>query len=105
MGWMFVKYVGFIHFIKNATSGRHLWLRNNGSTLTSQMVDSLAVVLITYFFTHAQIIEEGARVFPDLMVLILSNYFFKMTAALLDTIPFYVGVRFLSGYLKTVAKL
>lgn len=92
--------VHVFHFFKKATKGRHLWLRNNGSTLTSQMVDSLAVVLITYFFTHSQLIEEGQKVFPALIVLILSNYIFKMAAALLDTIPFYIGVRFLSKYLN-----
>ncbi len=92
--------VHIFHFFKKATRGRYLWLRNNGSTLTSQMVDSLAVVLITYFFTHSQLVQEGQEVFPALMVLILSNYIFKMVAALLDTIPFYIGVRFLSKYLN-----
>lgn len=92
--------VHVFHFFKKATRGKHLWLRNNGSTLTSQMVDSLAVVIITYFFTHSQLVPEGQKVFPALVVLILSNYIFKMVAALLDTIPFYIGVRFLSGYLN-----
>ncbi len=55
--------VHVFHLFKKATKGRHLWLRNNGSTLTSQMVDSLAVVLITYFFTHSQLIEEGRKYF------------------------------------------
>ncbi len=92
--------VHIFHFFKKATRGKYLWLRNNGSTLTSQMVDSLAVVLITYFFTHSQLVQEGQEVFPALVVLILSNYIFKMIAALLDTIPFYIGVRFLSKYLN-----
>lgn len=92
--------IHIFHFFKNYTMGRHLWLRNNGSTLTSQFVDSVAVVLITYFFTHAQLVEEGKDVVSALVILIMSNYFFKMTAALLDTIPFYLGVGVLKKYLN-----
>ncbi len=92
--------VHVFHFFKKITEGRQLWLRNNGSTLTSQLVDSVAVVLITYFFTHVQLVKEGQKVIPALIILIFSNYFFKMIAALLDTIPFYIGVNFLKKYLN-----
>ena len=92
--------VHIFHFLKKLTKGKHLWLRNNGSTLTSQLVDSVAVILITYYVAKAISMPEGANVFSILMMLILSNYIFKMTVALLDTIPFYVGVKFLSKYLN-----
>lgn len=92
--------VQIFHFIKKLTRGKALWLRNNGSTLTSQMVDSIAVILITYFFTNAISITPGETVFHGLVILILSNYVFKMTAALVDTIPFYFGTRWLSKYLQ-----
>jgi uncharacterized integral membrane protein (TIGR00697 family) len=92
--------VHVFHLIKRVTKGRALWLRNNGSTLTSQMVDSLAVILITYFFTNAISITPGETVFHTLVILIFSNYLFKMTAALLDTIPFYIGTKWLSRYLQ-----
>ncbi len=92
--------VHVFHMIKRVTKGRALWLRNNGSTLTSQMVDSLAVILITYFFTNAISITPGETVFHTLVILIFSNYLFKMTAALLDTIPFYIGTKWLSRYLQ-----
>ncbi len=52
------------------------------------MVDSVAVILITYFFTNAISITPGETVLHGLLVLILSNYMFKMIAALVDTIPF-----------------
>jgi len=35
-----------------------------------------------------------------LIILILSNYVFKMCTALLDTLPFYAGVKFLTKYLN-----
>ena len=92
--------VHVFHMIKRFTRGKALWLRNNGSTLTSQMVDSIAVILITYFFTNAISITPGETVAHGLVILILSNYVFKMTAALLDTVPFYFGTKWLSNYLK-----
>ncbi len=92
--------VQIFHYIKRRTRGRALWLRNNGSTLTSQMVDSIAVILITYFFTDAMSISPGETVAHGLIILILSNYVFKMTAALVDTLPFYIGTRWLSRYLQ-----
>jgi len=39
--------VQLFHFWKWLTAGRHLWLRNNASTLVSQLVDTVAVILIT----------------------------------------------------------
>jgi uncharacterized integral membrane protein (TIGR00697 family) len=92
--------VHIFHAIKRFTRGRALWLRNNGSTLTSQMVDSIAVILITYFFTNAISITPGETIAHGLVILILSNYVFKLTAALLDTIPFYFGTKWLSNYLQ-----
>ncbi len=92
--------VRIFHFFKDRTRGKHLWLRNNGSTLTSQMVDSLSVVLITYTFTNAIHVPIGTSTLRFLIILIVSNYLFKFVAALLDTIPFYIGVKYLSRYLN-----
>ena len=92
--------VQIFHLLKKLTRGKALWLRNNGSTLTSQMIDSVAVVLITYFFSNAISITPGETVAHGLVILTLSNYMFKMTAALVDTVPFYFGTRWLSKYLQ-----
>jgi uncharacterized integral membrane protein (TIGR00697 family) len=92
--------VHVFHLLKKITKGKHLWLRNNGSTLTSQLIDSIAVVLITYYVAKAIEIQDDKHVFSYLMMLILSNYIFKMVSALLDTIPFYLGVKWLSKYLN-----
>ena len=92
--------VHIFHYFKDRTRGKHLWLRNNGSTLTSQMVDSLSVVLITFTLTNAIHIPVNTSTLHFLLILIFSNYLFKFVAALLDTIPFYIGVRFLSRYLN-----
>lgn len=92
--------VRVFHFLKKLTKGKMLWLRNNGSTFTSQMVDSIAVISIVYFVAKSIEIPEDSTVFGFLLVLILSNYAFKMLTALVDTIPFYIGVRYLSKYLN-----
>ena len=92
--------VHVFHLVKKLTNGKHLWLRNNLSTLTSQMVDSVSVVLITFFYAHAIEIPEGKTVSQTLMVFILSSYIFKFASALIDTIPFYFGVKFFSNYLQ-----
>lgn len=92
--------VHIFHFIKRLTRGKALWLRNNGSTLTSQLVDSITVIVITYFFTSAITITPGESRAHTLLILILSSYLFKMTAALIDTLPFYLGTIWLSKYLR-----
>ncbi len=92
--------VHVFHYLKKKSHGKMLWLRNNGSTLTSQLVDSLAVVLITITFTNAIVFPEGVSVGRFIFILIISNYAFKVIAALVDTIPFYISVRFLSKFLN-----
>ncbi|MBN1952008.1 MAG: queuosine precursor transporter [Bacteroidales bacterium] len=91
--------VHVFHYLKKRTAGKKLWIRNNGSTLTSQLIDSLAVVLITFTFTTAIKVPDSYSVTEFLLILIFSNYLFKFAAALLDTIPFYLGVKFLKKYL------
>lgn len=92
--------VYLFHFWKRWTGGRHLWLRNNGSTLASQLVDTVSVILITHYYANALPIEADRALGPQLLVFIFSGYVFKMVFALLDTIPMYVGVRWLSRYLQ-----
>ena len=89
------------HFWKRLTKGRHLWLRNNGSTFISQMVDTVAVILITYLVGGlAGVIDDDRSIAPQLLLLIVTGYAFKAACAAADTIPFYIGVRLLSRYLR-----
>jgi len=90
------------HFWKKLTKGKHLWLRNNGSTLISQMVDTVAVILITYFATEKGLpLNDNQGVWFQLIVsFILAGYVFKALIALLDTIPIYIAVHYLKGYLQ-----
>lgn len=91
--------VWLFHFYKRLTRGRHLWLRNNASTMVSQLVDSAAVILITHFWTHALPVKGDEPIWPQLFVFIASGYVFKFVCAAVDTVPFYLGVRWLGRWL------
>ncbi len=91
--------VQLFHFWKRLTRGRHLWLRNNASTLVSQFVDTFAVITITHFYAAALPVQEGQALWPQLWVFIATGYAFKLLAALLDTPLIYGLVALLSRYL------
>ena len=92
--------VSLFHFWKHLTGGRHLWLRNNGSTVVSQFVDSFAVITITHFYARGIPIDPDSALWPQLWIFIASGYVFKIVVALVDTLPFYMGVHYLSRYLE-----
>ena len=88
------------HFWKRVTKGRMLWVRNNGSTMISQLVDTTAVILITHYYAHALPIDPAQPVARQLALFIATGYVFKFLVAAFDTVPFYIGVRYLSRYLQ-----
>lgn len=92
--------VHLFHFWKRRTKGRHLWLRNNGSTLVSQLVDTTAVILITHFYAKALPINAGEAIWPQLLLFIATGYVFKCLVALFDTPVIYLAVYWLKGYLQ-----
>ena len=92
--------VHVFHFWKKLTRGRHLWLRNNGSTLVSQLVDTTAVILITHYYAGGLTIDPDAPLASQLFTYIAAGYVFKLVVALVDTLPFYVGSRHLARYLR-----
>lgn len=71
--------VWLFHKLKEKCNGKHKWLRNNASTLTSQMIDTAIFITIAFW-----------GVVPNIWVMILSQYLIKAVYALLDTIPFYL---------------
>ena len=71
---------------------RFIWLRNNLSTLVSQLLDSLIFILIATSF--------GIFPWNQFPALFLSTYFIKLVIALLDTPFLYAAV-----WLKNKGKL
>jgi queuosine precursor transporter len=92
--------VRVFHFWRQRTRGRHLWLRNNGSTLVSQLIDTVAVILVTHFLARGLPVKAEAPLAPQLATFIVAGYSFKVLVALADTLPFYVGARWLGRYLR-----
>ncbi len=88
--------VQLFHFFKRLTRGRHLWLRNNFSTMTSQLVDSFMVIAVTFGATFL----AGGISAAAMLVLMGSNYLFKLFVALADTLPFYWLTARLKRYLQ-----
>ena len=70
------------HFWKKLTRGNHLWLRNNFSTFSSQIVDTLTVLLLLCSF--------GIISWDNFLGLLISGVLFKILIAALDTPILYL---------------
>ena len=88
--------VQLFHFWKRVTGGKYLWIRNNFSTLISQLVDSFMVIVVTFGAVYL----DGNVTLRALLILMFSNYLFKFCVAIADTGPFYLGVSQLRKYLR-----
>jgi uncharacterized integral membrane protein (TIGR00697 family) len=75
--------VWLFHKIRNLTRGKHLWLRNNGSTMLSQGIDTALYSLVVWWGTVSLITA---------IELALAKYVFKLAIAALDT-PFIYWAR------------
>jgi hypothetical protein len=70
--------IWLFHNIREKTGGKKLWLRNNLSTLTSMMIDSVTFFPLAFYGT----VENEV-----LLMLIVTGWCFKAPVAVLDT-PF-----------------
>jgi uncharacterized integral membrane protein (TIGR00697 family) len=71
------------HFWKKLTKGKHLWLRNNGSTIVSQLLDTTLVVSVLFV---------GVLPFNKILEYIVDGWLFKLICALFDTPFLYAAV-------------
>lgn len=71
------------HFWKRLTNGKHLWLRNNASTIVSQLLDTILVVSVLFI---------GKMTFPEMAVLVKDGWMYKILFALVDTPVMYLAV-------------
>lgn len=70
--------VWIFHKIRDISTG-HKWIRNNVSTMTSQLIDTAIFITIAFI----------GKV-PNIWTMIFSQYLIKIIYAALDTIPFYL---------------
>ena len=87
IAYLFAQFVDvrIFHFWKKLTKGKHLWLRNNGSTIASQLVDTTLVICILFV---------GVWNADQILSAIIDGWVFKMLMAILDT-PIIYGVIYL----------
>ena len=76
--------IAIYHFWKRLTHGRYLWLRNNFSTFSSQIIDTTTVVGLLCIF--------GVIPWDLFRGLVISGVAFKIFIALLDTPLLYLFV-------------
>lgn len=87
--------VKLFHYLKRITGGKYLWLRNNGSTMCSQLLDSTAILSILYLSGN---LGENVTTVGALFILIVNSYIFKFLFALFDTPVIYGAVWFFKDY-------
>ncbi len=87
--------VQLFHFWKRLTKGRHLWLRNNGSTVGSQLVDTVVVTTALFWGTSPPFMNGEVMGLAEIAPIIRDGFIFKAIVALIDTPLFYLGVAWL----------
>ena len=97
VAYLFAQFIDvkIFHFWKKLTNGKHLWLRNNGSTIASQLVDTTLVVSILFvgIWDSDQIISA-----------VIDGWLFKMLMAFIDTPIIYGIIHLLKGKID-IAKI
>ncbi|MEL6974670.1 MAG: queuosine precursor transporter, partial [Bacteroidota bacterium] len=86
MAYLLAQFVDIqiYHFWKRLTKGKYLWLRNNFSTFSSQLIDTFTVVLLLCSF--------GEIPWDLFYGLVVSGFLFKVLIAFLDTPLLYFFV-------------
>lgn len=80
-------------FWKKKTEGKHLWLRNNASTLVSQFMDTGIFITLAFY-----------GVWPSILPVIIAQFAIKALIALADTPLVYLMVAWLRRINETPMK-
>ncbi len=83
--------VRIFHFWKRKTKGKHLWFRNNFSTIFSQLIDTILVTTVIFIGVASTDFITG---------LILDGWLFKVLFAAADTLIIYPVVYAIRKYFK-----
>ena len=89
--------VRIFHFWKRLTKGKYLWLRNNASTMFSQLVDTSLVLVI--------LCSAGAIGWERFGTLLFMGWLFKVLVALIDTPIIYFALWALKDKIKPASYL
>ena len=89
--------IRIFHFWKRLTEGKYLWLRNNASTMCSQLVDTSVVLFI--------LCSAGAIPWENFYALLWMGWMFKVFVALIDTPIIYFCIWLLRDKIQPVGHL
>lgn len=78
--------VHIFHKLKEKHGESKLWLRNNASTMASQLIDTTIFITIAFY---------GVMPVSALIGLVITQYLFKVIIAIIDTPLVYLGVKLL----------
>lgn len=84
--------VSVFHKIKKITGEQKIWLRATGSTLISQLIDSVVVIFIAFK------IGQGWSL-PKVLAIACVGYMYKFVVALLSTPLIYMAHKLIDAYL------
>ena len=85
--------VRIFHYLKKITNEKKLWLRNNVSTIFSQLIDT---IIVNSIFLHFGLNLSWDIIFK----IIIASYLFKILIAVVDTPFIYIGVHFTKKYIN-----
>ena len=72
-------------FWRKVTNGKHLWIRNNASTIVSQAIDTFLFTTLAFY---------GVFEIPALISMMIGTFIIKMLIAVLDTPFLYIMKRY-----------
>jgi uncharacterized integral membrane protein (TIGR00697 family) len=74
--------IGVFHFLRRRTSGRMLWLRATGSTIVSQLIDTVVIGFLAW---------AGTMPMKGIISIIVTSYLVKLVVAIALTPLIYAG--------------
>ena len=80
------------HWLRNYTGSKKIWLRATGSTLVSQLIDSLVVLFVAFYMFGNWSMELVLSV-------AVINYIYKFSIAIVLTPVLYLAHYLIDGYL------
>jgi len=85
------------HALRDRTDGAHLWLRNVGSTATSQAIDTVIFVSVAFWAAPTLLGVGQANSLDQILALVVGQYLLKLAIAVGDTPFVYAVVRAVRG--------
>ncbi len=80
------------HVFRKRTGGRMIWLRATGSTVVSQLIDSIVILGIAFYL-------PGKITLAQFLGFAITNYSYKLVIAILITPLIYLGHNLIDRYL------